>query len=410
MPVLSTLRRSRRLSKQEPAEGWAYEWEDANLLYPSDFDQPSTSSTSSPASPSDTYVPALSPSAQSSTSSSPSSSPLSPAYVARGSSHSRKRKEGHIPRPPNAFMIFRSWFWQKQKVTSTVERDHRHISRIAGICWNNMPLDEREPFKKMADEAKAAHCRKYPSYKYSPVYSRARPQKRKVKRDGLDDERRCQKLASLLMSGVEGPRLEEVVRDMDETVKTEEDDIDFSTPSSSRRPRSHRPRPKKQQRPFVKLEEHRTPELSFPESSSDLNDGFVPTEAIPLLDLSAPPVAECKDEIKEEGLIDGIPQLQVDYGLVYDVAGPSWYTMPPESATFHYELEVPSSAPTPFDSQGVVDTNGRYDFDHFAAFIQDPFSDAAAAPLSSSPSSSSSSPSPSVDYLLDLWFETEAGL
>ncbi|KII94425.1 hypothetical protein PLICRDRAFT_60514, partial [Plicaturopsis crispa FD-325 SS-3] len=73
-----------------------------------------------------------------------------------------------IPRPPNAFMLYRSDFWAKQKVTTTVERDHRHISRIAGHCWNNLSDAERAPYKRRAEAEKVRHAREHPEYKYTP--------------------------------------------------------------------------------------------------------------------------------------------------------------------------------------------------------------------------------------------------
>ncbi|TFK57695.1 hypothetical protein OE88DRAFT_1615644, partial [Heliocybe sulcata] len=73
-----------------------------------------------------------------------------------------------IPRPSNAFMIFRSHFCATQIVTSTVERDHRHISRIAGHVWNSMPPADRAPFLARAREVKAQHAFLHPNYKYAP--------------------------------------------------------------------------------------------------------------------------------------------------------------------------------------------------------------------------------------------------
>ncbi|KIJ21450.1 hypothetical protein PAXINDRAFT_32552, partial [Paxillus involutus ATCC 200175] len=72
------------------------------------------------------------------------------------------------PRPPNAFMVFRSWLWNKDNLKS-VERDNRNVSRIAGRYWNELSEAERAPFRKMAEEAKLRHAELYPEYKYSPM-------------------------------------------------------------------------------------------------------------------------------------------------------------------------------------------------------------------------------------------------
>jgi hypothetical protein len=42
--------------------------------------------------------------------------------------YARKRDKGYIPRPKNAFMVYRSHFIEMQKLSGSVERSHRHIS------------------------------------------------------------------------------------------------------------------------------------------------------------------------------------------------------------------------------------------------------------------------------------------
>ena len=99
----------------------------------------------------------------------------------RRSSHSRKRDPGHIPRPPNAFMLFRSDFWAKEKNKLTVERDHRMISRIAGLEWNKLSEAQRAPYRNMAELAKERHAQVYPNYKYTPVFRKERSSSRSRK-------------------------------------------------------------------------------------------------------------------------------------------------------------------------------------------------------------------------------------
>lgn len=53
-------------------------------------------------------------------------------------SHARKQPAGHIPRPRNAFILFRCLFVSQQSVPASVEKDHRNISRIAGRVWKAM--------------------------------------------------------------------------------------------------------------------------------------------------------------------------------------------------------------------------------------------------------------------------------
>ncbi|KAH9927467.1 high mobility group box domain-containing protein, partial [Epithele typhae] len=83
-----------------------------------------------------------------------------------------------IPRPPNAFMLFRSEYWRQEKTKPQAERDHRQISCTAGELWKQLSPKEQAPFRLLADEEKAKHAERYPEYKYSPVYRRDRPAKR----------------------------------------------------------------------------------------------------------------------------------------------------------------------------------------------------------------------------------------
>ena len=48
------------------------------------------------------------------------------------SSHSRRRDASYIPRPPNAFILFRSSFIRSQQVTGKVEGNHSNLSKIIG--------------------------------------------------------------------------------------------------------------------------------------------------------------------------------------------------------------------------------------------------------------------------------------
>ncbi|KAG6919556.1 hypothetical protein DXG01_004219 [Tephrocybe rancida] len=129
-------------------------------------------------------------------------------------SHSRRRSNGAPPRPPNAFMLFRSDFWAKEKLKETpIGTDHRDISRVAGHCWNNLGEDERAPYKQLAMERKEAHILQYPGYKYTPSTRRERVAKRKPKTSGADEEEeRCRKLAAFVMGGLSHANLREAMK------------------------------------------------------------------------------------------------------------------------------------------------------------------------------------------------------
>ena len=51
----------------------------------------------------------------------------------------KRRSQGYIPRPPNAFMLFRADFVKQRHVPGSVETNHVSLSKIIGtsatICW-----------------------------------------------------------------------------------------------------------------------------------------------------------------------------------------------------------------------------------------------------------------------------------
>jgi hypothetical protein len=69
--------------------------------------------------------------------------PASPPGISR-SSHGKKRDASYIPRPPNAFILFRSSFIKSQQVPGKVEGNHSTLSKIIGthphLFPNTLPL------------------------------------------------------------------------------------------------------------------------------------------------------------------------------------------------------------------------------------------------------------------------------
>ncbi|KAJ7456440.1 hypothetical protein FB451DRAFT_1048085, partial [Mycena latifolia] len=141
-----------------------------------------------------------------------------------------------VPRPRNAFMIFRSEFWAKQKISKTVEVDHRHISRIVGILWNELSEDEKRVFRVKADLEKLEHQKLYPTYRFTPTVRAQKPVKRKVRRNGAKDLNRCREVAGLLMAGKQGDELEKAVLDLDKEAESRPATLaDALLPSNARR-------------------------------------------------------------------------------------------------------------------------------------------------------------------------------
>ncbi|KAF9066012.1 hypothetical protein BDP27DRAFT_1424284 [Rhodocollybia butyracea] len=138
------------------------------------------------------------------------SSPRRPA-------HSKKKAENHIPRPPNAFILFRSSFIKSQHVSTEVETNHSTLSKIIGLTWQNLPEDERQVWHAKAKAALDDHKRKFPQYAFRPLHCKAKggTEKRKVREVGPKDMKRCAKIAELLVEGKKGQELDAAIQEFD---------------------------------------------------------------------------------------------------------------------------------------------------------------------------------------------------
>ncbi|KAG0709568.1 hypothetical protein DFH29DRAFT_992982 [Suillus ampliporus] len=87
------------------------------------------------------------------------------ASFAYGGVHSSSKE--HIPRPPNAFMLYRSHML-KSRGNADPEKRQQNLSRIAGQLWRAMSQEDRAVWHKKAAEVQAAHYAKYPHYKFKP--------------------------------------------------------------------------------------------------------------------------------------------------------------------------------------------------------------------------------------------------
>ncbi|KAK0490940.1 hypothetical protein IW261DRAFT_1413365 [Armillaria novae-zelandiae] len=78
--------------------------------------------------------------------------------------------EPKIPRPPNAFILFRSDILKKlrEKDPKNKTGKQRFLSQVAGEAWRRITPEERQAFNNLAEEARADHLKKYPNYRFSP--------------------------------------------------------------------------------------------------------------------------------------------------------------------------------------------------------------------------------------------------
>ncbi|TFK46522.1 hypothetical protein OE88DRAFT_1667529 [Heliocybe sulcata] len=132
--------------------------------------------------------------------------------------HTKKKPDNHIPRPPNAFILFRSAFIKNQHVSSDVETNHSTLSKIIGLTWQNLPHEERQVWHAKAKAALDEHKRRFPEYAFRPLHTKSKgapTAKRKVREVGPKDIKRCEKIAELLVQGKKGEELDSAVREFD---------------------------------------------------------------------------------------------------------------------------------------------------------------------------------------------------
>ncbi|KAK0473943.1 hypothetical protein IW261DRAFT_663561 [Armillaria novae-zelandiae] len=233
----TTTRRSRRLSSQVPVQYDDEGWEATDLImYPTtpvlDTPSPTPSALSHSTTQSDTSSP-------------------------RRHTPSHRSTPKHVRRPPNAFMLFRSYYWRENKDTVR-ERDHREISRTCGELWRALPPDEKKVYRDMANDAKEVHLAKYPDYKFTRV---SRPKKTRKTRDIMEEG--CDGIEMLIGEGIE-------------SMATETNDM-CATPSPSATSEE------KMSSQFPQLLASRCQGKFI----CGEEDAFVPTSDIPPLDLDA---------------------------------------------------------------------------------------------------------------------------
>ncbi|KAF8055347.1 hypothetical protein FPV67DRAFT_1597470 [Lyophyllum atratum] len=83
-------------------------------------------------------------------------------------SHGKRRDASYIPRPPNAFILFRSSFIRSQQVTGKVEGNHSNLSKIIGMYWKTLPKEERDEWEAKAALAQLEHRKRYPDWRFRP--------------------------------------------------------------------------------------------------------------------------------------------------------------------------------------------------------------------------------------------------
>ncbi|KAG6369510.1 hypothetical protein JVT61DRAFT_14308 [Boletus reticuloceps] len=128
----------------------------------------------------------------------------------------KRRSLGYIPRPPNAFMLFRADFVRQKHVPGSIETNHGSLSKIIGNCWRSLPLEEKRVWEIKAKQEKEAHSKRYPGYRFKPVHNKSKDKKKAKATPTPEDEQRCEDVAQLLLEGIKGDQLAAAIRRLDE--------------------------------------------------------------------------------------------------------------------------------------------------------------------------------------------------
>ncbi|RXK41694.1 hypothetical protein M231_00929 [Tremella mesenterica] len=148
-------------------------------------------------------------------------------------SHARRQPPGHIKRARNAFILFRKHVTDSGLIPPSVEVKHQNISVVAAKMWREAPQEVRQQFQEQARIEKEEHQRKYPGYRYQPVFRRTDIIRRRVRKDPAEDEK-VDAVAEALIKGKTGQTLEEEIKDQ---LKARSDESGAESSGGSRRRR-----------------------------------------------------------------------------------------------------------------------------------------------------------------------------
>ncbi|KAF8490271.1 high mobility group box domain-containing protein, partial [Gautieria morchelliformis] len=86
----------------------------------------------------------------------------------KGKYHGPGRAPGHVPRPPNAFILFRSHFCANDVIPQHQGVTQQMRSRVAAKLWGRMSPEDKKPWHDEARKVKQEHKIRYPNFQYRP--------------------------------------------------------------------------------------------------------------------------------------------------------------------------------------------------------------------------------------------------
>jgi hypothetical protein len=78
-----------------------------------------------------------------------------------------KQRDGHIARPPNSFMLYRSAYIPEAKARYS-QHKQQNLSAIVGRSWHMESQKVRQVYEAYAIIERSNHRKAYPNYKFSP--------------------------------------------------------------------------------------------------------------------------------------------------------------------------------------------------------------------------------------------------
>jgi hypothetical protein len=81
--------------------------------------------------------------------------------------HKAVNKKGRIPRPLNAFMLYRSAFIERARAWCG-QNKQQFLSQVIATSWRMESADVQQRYKRYAERERLNHYKAHPTYKFSP--------------------------------------------------------------------------------------------------------------------------------------------------------------------------------------------------------------------------------------------------
>ncbi|EWC44014.1 hypothetical protein DRE_01366 [Drechslerella stenobrocha 248] len=98
-----------------------------------------------------------------------------------------EKRDGHVARPMNSFMLYRSAFAERTKMWC-LQNNHQVVSSVSGASWPLEPAWIREKYNELARIERINHQAAHPGYKFSPSKNQPPPMRRRKTSSDVDDE------------------------------------------------------------------------------------------------------------------------------------------------------------------------------------------------------------------------------